>query len=101
MNHNYDNDDLFPSEDDFKQLADELNQLVDLPPAKVSLSALEMFCIITNIQVVVSQAKNIEDPMTQTAIYIGEKFQNSFDRNSTIYKFLVKGWFWNHKKPTN
>lgn len=89
------------TEDDFKQLATELQQLQNFPPTEVPLSALEMFCIAAHLQECIMRAKNKDNPMTETAIDIAKMFQNSFNRNSAIYKALVEGWNWKEEEPTN
>lgn len=80
-------------DEDLKLLAQyktEVEQrLKKMPPVFVELSPLQSLATVLMIQTV---ARNLTYPLLAPAVEAGERIQRSFNRQTPIYKILVRGW---------
>lgn len=60
-----------------------------MPPVSVELSPLQSLATVVVIQTV---ARDLTYPLLAPAVEAGEQIQRSFNRQTPIYKMLVRGW---------
>jgi hypothetical protein len=79
---------------DFEKCAQEVNEMVILPPASIEVSRVGIFAIITLVQAAVQATPEIaDDGWAKIGIAAAMQLQKDlFNKDSEIHKVLEFGW---------
>jgi hypothetical protein len=79
---------------DFEKCAQEVNEMVILPPASIEVSRVGIFAIITLVQAAVQAAPEIaDDGWAKIGIAAARQLQKDlFNQDSEVHKVLEFGW---------
>jgi hypothetical protein len=77
---------------DLQKYALEVNEMQNLPAAKVELPPLAALAIVSHIQLATRHPATERTEFTKIAIDVAKQLQSLFNKDSETYKVLELGW---------